>query len=82
MSSSRLRGAQVGRPPNQTEWVSWKSWNTLALDIVNLPREVNTHDLHDALSKEGTIMSIDIWELRPGDRQTRGRIRFRSVYFT
>ncbi|CAG8234887.1 unnamed protein product [Penicillium salamii] len=77
MSSSRLRGAQVGRPPNQTEWVSWKSWNTLALDIVNLPREVNTHDLHDALSKEGTIMSIDIWELRPGDRQTRGRIRFR-----
>ncbi|CAG8265197.1 unnamed protein product [Penicillium salamii] len=77
MSSSTLRGPQLRRPPNQPEWVSWKSWNTLALDILNLPREVNTHDLHDALAKEGTIMSIDIWETKPGDRQARGRVRFR-----
>ncbi|CAG8291982.1 unnamed protein product [Penicillium olsonii] len=74
---SSPQGPQQGPTPARPEWQSWKSWNTLALDLLNIPKEVNTHDLYEALSKEGNIMCIDIWENKPGDRMTKGRVRFR-----
>jgi RNA-dependent RNA polymerase len=52
----------------------------LALDLLNVPKEVNTHDVYDAFSKEGHIMNIDLWEDSNGEPASKGRIRFRLAF--
>lgn len=61
-------------------WVSWRSWDTIAIDLLNVPKELTTHDLYNAFNKEGTTSSIDIWENRHGEPEGKGRVRFRFVY--
>jgi hypothetical protein len=75
--SSRPKGPRRILPP--TSWISWKSWNSLAVDLLNVPKEVNTHDVYDAFSKEGNIMYIDLWENSKGEPDSKGRVRFRLV---
>ncbi|KAJ5769129.1 hypothetical protein N7520_003688 [Penicillium odoratum] len=58
-------------------WMTWRSWESVALGISGLPREANTYVLWEAFSKEGNIFSIDIFEDRQGRRSSRGRIRFK-----
>jgi hypothetical protein len=66
--------------PQLSPWTSWKSWDTLAVDLLNIPKEVNTHDIYDGFGKEGNIMHIDLWENLKGEPDSKGRIRFRSAF--
>ena len=82
MSRKDIAPLQAPRPNglrHPQTWISWKSWDTLAVDLLNVPKEVNTHDLYDAFAKEGNIMYIDLWENSKGEPDSRGRIRFRLV---
>ncbi|KAJ5372624.1 hypothetical protein N7517_004630 [Penicillium concentricum] len=62
--------------PVQT-WISWRSWKTCAVDLLNIPREMNTHDIYEAFHQYGNLISIDIWEDAVGRPDSRARIRFR-----
>lgn len=64
--------APSGRP-----WLAWKSWETVAIDLSNLPKEVNTHDILDAFSEYGNIVSVDLRNGVGAESGLKGRIRFR-----
>lgn len=59
------------------DWVTWRTWKTCAVDLFNIPREMNTHDIYDAFSKYGHLISIDVWEDASGRPDSKGRIRFK-----
>ncbi|KOS45065.1 hypothetical protein ACN38_g4048 [Penicillium nordicum] len=59
------------------DWVTWRAWKTCAVDLFNIPREMNTHDIYDAFSKYGHLISIDVWEDASGRPDSKGRIRFK-----
>lgn len=68
------------RPPHTSpvrDWVTWRSWKTCAVDLLNIPKEMNTHDIYDAFNKYGNLISIDVWEDASGRPDSRGRIRFK-----
>lgn len=57
----------------------WRLWESVAVNIFNIPREADTYCLWQAFSKEGHVFSIDIFEDFHGNRESRGKIRFRSA---
>ncbi|KAJ5967824.1 hypothetical protein N7501_004072 [Penicillium viridicatum] len=59
------------------DWITWRSWKTCAVDLSNIPREMNTHDIYDAFNKYGNLISIDVWEDASGRPDSKGRIRFK-----
>ncbi|CAG8893956.1 unnamed protein product [Penicillium nalgiovense] len=59
------------------DWITWRSWRTCAVDLLNLPREMNTHDIYDAFHRYGNLISIDLWEDASGRPDCKGRIRFK-----
>ncbi|KAJ5428334.1 RNA-dependent RNA polymerase eukaryotic-type [Penicillium cf. griseofulvum] len=62
--------------PLQT-WITWRSWKTCAVDLLNIPREMNTHDIYNAFEQYGNLISIDIWEDASGRPDSKARIRFK-----
>ncbi|KAK4865429.1 hypothetical protein LT330_009540 [Penicillium expansum] len=77
----RLVPPDPPNPPRHTspvrDWITWRSWKTCAVDMLNIPREMNTHDMYDAFNKYGNVISIDVWEDAAGRPDSRGRIRFK-----
>ncbi|KAF4771917.1 hypothetical protein HAV15_004558 [Penicillium sp. str.  len=77
----RLVSPDPPGPPHHTsqvrDWVTWRSWKTCAVDLLNIPREMNTHDIYDAFNKYGNLISIDVWEDALGRPDSKGRIRFK-----
>ncbi|KAG0154062.1 hypothetical protein PDIDSM_1442 [Penicillium digitatum] len=59
------------------DWITWRSWKTCAVDMLNIPREMNTHDIYDAFNKYGNLISIDVWEDAAGRPDSKGRMRFK-----
>ncbi|KAJ5885149.1 hypothetical protein N7495_009659 [Penicillium taxi] len=57
--------------------LSWRGWESVAVNLFWIPKEVNTHGLWRAFQGEGTIITIDIFDDRHGNRGTQGRIRFK-----
>lgn len=57
----------------------WKLWESVAINLSNVPPEVNTFILWQAFMKEGNICSIDLFEDFHGNREPRGKLRFRCV---
>ncbi|KAJ5114750.1 RNA-directed RNA polymerase (Sad-1) [Penicillium alfredii] len=62
---------------NTPAWLQWRTWESVAINLCRVPREANTFTLWKAFRKEGSITSIDIFDDAHGQRDTRGRIRFR-----
>lgn len=65
----------------------WSSWESLAVNLSNVPVEADTFAIWQAFKGEGWIFSIDLYEDARGNRETKGKIRFRFVppfhlYFT
>ncbi|KAI3131951.1 hypothetical protein CBS147330_4376 [Penicillium roqueforti] len=58
-------------------WTTWRSWRTCAVDLLNVPREMNTHDIYDTFNKYGNLISIDLWEDTSGRPISKARIRFK-----
>lgn len=57
----------------------WRLWESVAVHVFNIPREADTYCLWQAFSKEGHVFSIDIFEDFHGNRESRGKIRFKSA---
>ncbi|KAL4892921.1 RNA dependent RNA polymerase-domain-containing protein [Aspergillus ambiguus] len=55
----------------------WKRWDSLAINLNDLPKEINAHILFHAFKEHGSIHSIDIFEEAHGNRESKGRIRFK-----
>ncbi|KKK16507.1 hypothetical protein ARAM_000426 [Aspergillus rambellii] len=55
----------------------WKSWESVAVNLSNVPKEANTLCLWKAFRDQGNILSIDIFEDSHGNRASRAKIRFR-----
>ena len=77
----RLVPLDPPRPSHHTtpvrDWITWRSWKTCAVDMLNIPREMNTHDIYDAFNKYGNLISIDVWEDAAGRPDSKGRMRFK-----
>lgn len=58
---------------------TWRSWESLAINVFNIPEGTNTFAVWDSFKNEGNITSIDIFDKRTGDRYSKGRIRFRYI---
>ncbi|KAJ5970641.1 uncharacterized protein N7479_000559 [Penicillium vulpinum] len=69
-------GPSVQTAPAQ-DWITWRSWKTCAVDLLNIPKEMNTHDIYDAFHQYGNLISIDLWEDASGGPDSRARIRFK-----
>lgn len=72
--------ARLARPfhaPAQLVWQTWQSWESVAVTLRDIPREITTYLLWKVFSREGNITAIDIFDDRHGFRTSRGRIRFR-----
>lgn len=61
---------------------TWRSWESLAINVFNIPEGTNTFVLWDSFKKEGNITSVDIFDQRTGDRHSKGRVRFRYISIT
>jgi RNA-dependent RNA polymerase len=57
----------------------WRLWESVVVNVFNIPREADTYCLWQAFSREGHVVSIDIFEDFHGNRESRGKIRFKSV---
>lgn len=55
----------------------WKHWETVAVTLANVPLEANTFTLWKAFNKEGNIFSIDLFTDIHGNRDSKGKIRFK-----
>ncbi|RDW86205.1 uncharacterized protein DSM5745_02847 [Aspergillus mulundensis] len=55
----------------------WKIWESVAVNLTNVPAEASTQDLWRAFKNEGDILSIDIFEDFNGTRDQKAKIRFR-----
>ncbi|GMG04053.1 unnamed protein product [Aspergillus oryzae] len=71
-NSSRLQ-----QQPAQLLLAPWTFWDTVAVNLFNLPREINTRILWQTFSSEGYVSSIDLFEDSHGNRDSRGKIRFK-----
>ena len=71
----------TGRTPTSAPalWLPWNHWETVGVNISQVPKEATTRALWEAFSKEGEICSIDIFDDRHGNRGSKGRVRFKYV---
>src|SRR4051794_16193357 len=82
------RPAEAGMPqpdhPRESRasvYISWKQHESVGIDLSHVPRAASTHDIYEALKKEGSIVRIDLYETSDGRSTTRGFVRFRLVFF-
>ncbi|KAL4922233.1 RNA dependent RNA polymerase-domain-containing protein [Aspergillus aurantiobrunneus] len=55
----------------------WRSWESVAVNLANVPEDVSALDLWKLFNNEGNIHSIDIFEDSHGNRTKRAKIRFK-----
>lgn len=63
--------------------LTWRSWESVAINVYNIPPGMSTFTLWESFKKEGHIITIDIFDNRGTSRPPgpgRGRIRFKYVY--
>lgn len=75
-ASQQLQQQQQQQPSSQPlPW--WKSWESVAIYLDNVPLEANTYTLWRAFKDQGDIFSIDLYEDVHGNREAKGKIRFK-----
>ncbi|KAI9368815.1 RNA dependent RNA polymerase-domain-containing protein [Aspergillus egyptiacus] len=77
MRGPRNRRSPVPQDLPQQILAPWKSWESVAISLANVPKELRTLDLWKAFKNEGSVLSIDIFEDSHGSRTSRAKIRFR-----
>lgn len=55
----------------------WRHWESVAVNLINMPLEANTFTIWQAFRKEGNVFSIDLFEDMHGNRAPKGKIRFK-----
>ena len=67
-------GAAYRSPGGNMDWTKWPE---LSVRISDLPEGVSTKDLWAALTGEGQIITIEIFEDQNSKRDGNARVRFR-----
>jgi RNA-dependent RNA polymerase len=68
-----------GSVPNLKRREAWQSWPELTIKVWNLPSSITTWQLWKKFEREGTVVSIEIYESRQGVREGSAKIRFSPV---
>lgn len=68
-----------GGPQHRRPEDDWTQWIELGVRLTSLPSTVTTLDLWKTFSKEGSIATIEIFEDSKGEKDGRGRLRFRYI---
>ena len=55
----------------------WRHWESVAVNLINVPLEANTFTIWQAFRNEGNVFSIDLFEDMHGNRAPKGKIRFK-----
>lgn len=63
--------------PIARRWDNWASWPEVQVKIFGLTANITTSDLWKCFSKEGTIVTIELFEDRTGARDGKALVRFR-----
>ncbi|THC91004.1 hypothetical protein EYZ11_009534 [Aspergillus tanneri] len=74
-SARQCKNTSQQQPPQIL--APWRFWDSVAVNISNVPNEATTFDLWQAFQKEGHVFSIDLFEDFHGKREPKGRIRFK-----
>ncbi|KAL4942211.1 hypothetical protein BDV06DRAFT_235547 [Aspergillus oleicola] len=82
MPKPKPRPSPAPQASDQQIIAHWKSWDSVAVNLLDLPIEVTTQDLWRAFNQESNISSIDIWEDSHGNKTSKGKIRFRPAPLT
>lgn len=75
----RGMGYRSNGSPAARRWDDWGSWLEVSVKIYGLTRDIAISDLWRCFSKEGTVITIEIFEDTRGDPDGKGLVRFRSV---
>lgn len=63
--------------PIARRWDDWASWSEVQVKIFGLTANITTSDLWRSFSKEGTIVTIELFEDGAGARDGKALVRFR-----
>ena len=55
----------------------WKQWESVAVNLANVPLDANTFTIWSAFRKEGNVFSIDLFEDGHGNKEGKGKVRFK-----
>jgi len=71
-TNQRSSGGPIAR-----RWDDWASWPEVQVKIFGLTANITTSDLWKSFSKEGTIVTIELFEDNTGARDGKALVRFR-----
>ena len=74
---SRVTGQRADRGPTARRWEDWASWPEVRVKIFGLTADITTSDLWKCFSKEGKVVTIELFEDSRGTRDGKGQVRFR-----
>ena len=74
---SRATDQRAGRGPIARRWENWASWPEVRVKIFGLTADITTSDLWKCFSKEGKVVTIELFEDSRGTRDGKGQVRFR-----
>ena len=74
---SRATDQRAGRGPVARRWEDWASWPEVRVKIFGLTADITTSDLWRCFSKEGKLVTIELFEDSRGTRDGKGQVRFR-----
>ena len=63
--------------PIARRWDDWASWPEVQVKIFGLTANITTSDLWKSFSKEGTVVTIELFEDSTGARDGKAMVRFR-----
>ncbi|KAB8236873.1 RNA dependent RNA polymerase [Aspergillus alliaceus] len=69
--------SQLQQQPTQLLMSPWSFWDSVAVNLFHLPKDVNTRILWHVFSQEGNVSSIDLFEDSHGNRDSKAKIRFK-----
>lgn len=55
----------------------WMQWDCLSVTISEVPDYINTFQVFEAFRTQGEVDSIELWENIRGNREGKGKVRFR-----
>ena len=73
---ARATMQQIPSGPVMRRPDDWTHWLELSVKLTGLPPNVTTRDIWRCLSREGSILTIELYEDNRGNREGRGRVRF------
>ena len=73
---------KTNKNPTVSRSNDWTEWVELGIQFSGFPTDVTTKDIWNVFKKEGEILTIELFDDYQGNPSGKGRVRFRSAYFS